>query len=429
MVMPKKSALIQDLTSQLTPAVGLLRNFVSFRIGAQFGVRRRARAIIAALTALVVANVAFSFNYTTSPALGAWAVGTGLQAKIESTNGSNPINNNLLRFTVQKTSGSFISNGVMCFGRHASDGGFVPIAAVNYSAGQTSIVFPDYSVSFTASYSYRIQKSSNGSTACTSLDSTNVSGIITVTGDPAPPVVTALTIAQSGSGVGGNVQVVAPDSYLSYIEIQLSNVSSGGPYNCSIRAGNAETLHAWYADVTTAQDADAAAGRTCASVFPGIGTFTMWAKVEALTWDGKKAAVPTAVHPVSTSVAWVPVVSSVSPSSGVSGQTAAVTVLGSVLPLSIVASITNQAACTRTSATATRADFNCPLSIVGPQTITIKTNTDVNGGTVLKQQAFAVKAVGNAEITSITPGTARLDVLATFNVTGGVDRRHGLRGR
>ena len=263
------------------------------------------------------ANFAFAFTYSTSPALNVYTSGIGLRAKVESTNGSSPINNGQLRFTVSRISGTFTSNGVMCFGRSAGDGGFVPIYAVNYSIGQSSVTFPDYSISYVGDRSFRIQRSSNSNASCTSLDTSNVSGIITVTGNPSPPVVTALTIGQAGSGVGGTVQVVAPDSYLQYIEIHFSNISSTGPYNCSIRSGTAEDLHSWYADITNSANADTAAGRTCATVFTGIGTHTIWAKVEALTWEGNQAAVPTAIHPKSTIVNWVPVIDSVSPLSGV----------------------------------------------------------------------------------------------------------------
>lgn len=373
-------------------------------------------------------GTAFALTYDTSPNLGLWTTdGTGVDMRVESTNASNPITNNEVRFSVRKKAGAtFTQNGVMCLCSARPDGSCVDQGRAAYSTGSNSFAFAVEAINFVDQMTFYAQRSNStnitGTDTCTNLDANNKSGNILVRVIVATPVINTLTITQSGLGVSGTVQLTSPDSAISLYKLHFSKGSSAGPYNCtrSIPLYQFYLLQSWQVDATNGDDVNTATGATCASVFSGSGNQTMWVKVQAENWAGKVAAVGTASNPLPTVVNWSPSIASVDPLSGVLGQTANITVSGTNLPATMVMDINGQSpVCARQSSSANQVVFSCALSLLGSRTLTVKTDTAANGGTVIgSTRTFTVTQNGLPNITSITPIAARLDVPTTFTVTG-----------
>lgn len=376
------------------------------------------------LATTLIATSAFATNYLVFPAQGTWTLGTGLESNSASTNGSNPITNSEVRFSVRKNpAGNFTSNGVLCLCLKGDGGSCIRQNSVNYTVGTSTVTFPPLALPFIGDRTYFIQRSDNNQTTCTSLDPLNKSGEMLVRGDIAPPVVTTLTATQSGFGLSGTAQILSPDVSLSAApRLHFARGSSAGPYNCTKTLAYSQSLQSWSVDKLTGEDANAATGATCASVFSGTGTQTIWVKVEAFNTAGLQAVVGTPTNPISAIVNWTPSVSSVTPLAGVTGQPATVTVTGANLPSTLVMDIAGQSpGCTRQSVSSTQATFYCALSLAGSRLLSVKTDTNANGGTVISQQTFLVNLIGGfvaITVGAMTPDTARLDVPATFNVTG-----------
>ena len=385
------------------------------------------RTVVTFSFVLAFSSTAFAITYDTSPNPGLWATaGTGIDMKVDSTNASNPITNNEVRYSVRKKTGTFTQNGVMCLCSARADGSCNEVARAPYSTGSSTVVFPVTSINFLDQNTYYAERSNstilNGVNTCNNLDANNKSANVVITALIATPIVNTLTIAQSGLGVGGLIQVTSPDSALSIYKLHFSRSSSTGPYNCtrSIPLYQFYQLQSWQVDATNGEDVNAATGATCASVFSGTGNQTIWVKVQAENWAGKVAAVGAAPNPSSTVVNWSPSIASVDPLSGVLGQTASITVSGTNLPATIVMDISGQSpVCVRQSTSSTQAVFSCALTLLGSRTLTVKTDTTANGGTVIgSTRTFTVTQNGLPSITSITPVAARLDVPTTFTVTG-----------
>jgi YD repeat-containing protein len=407
------------LVCRISRALKIASKVISTR--AQAGAIRWALVFLA--TTLIVTS-AFATNYLVFPSQGTWTLGTGLESKSASTNGSNPITNSEVQFSARKSpAGNFISNGVLCLCLKRVDGtcAFTNLAAP-YTVGTSTVTFPPLTLSFIGERTYFVQRSDNNQTTCTSLDPLFKSGEMIVRGDIAPPAVTTLTATQSGLGVSGTVQILSPDAALLAPKLHFARGSSAGPYNCTKALALSQSLQSWSVDKLTGEDANTATGATCATVFSGTGTQTIWVKVEAFNTAGLQAVVGGPTNPTSAIVNWTPSISSVSPLAGATGQPATVTVTGANLPSTLVMDIDGQSpGCTRQSVSPTQATFYCPLSLVGSRLLSVKTDTNANGGTVINQQTFLVNLTGGfgaITVGSVTPDTARLDVPVTFNVTG-----------
>ncbi|MBC7710376.1 MAG: hypothetical protein H7203_09970 [Rhizobacter sp.] len=115
-----------------------------------------------------------------------------------------------------------------------------------------------------------------------------------------------------------------------------------------------------------------------------------------------------------------PIVSNITPLSGTTGTTVTINVTGSGLPSTTVANINAQSVgCTTTSVTATGATFSCPLDVAGSQLLVIKTNTGVNGGTVINggNATFTV-ASAVPGITSINPLNGTTGNTVSISISG-----------
>ncbi|QTR48864.1 Lcl domain-containing protein [Candidatus Thiothrix anitrata] len=119
----------------------------------------------------------------------------------------------------------------------------------------------------------------------------------------------------------------------------------------------------------------------------------------------------------------VPVIAKIVPLTGKVGQTVTLNVSGSNLPSTIVANIAKQTVgCSTATKSATAATFTCPLSVVGSQTLAVKTNTQANGGTVISggTATFVVSPALTAPKNLKTiPGTSKV-TLSWDAVTGAV---------
>jgi len=111
-------------------------------------------------------------------------------------------------------------------------------------------------------------------------------------------------------------------------------------------------------------------------------------------------------------------VSTLQPRTGVVNTVVPVTVTGTGFTGNINLQITNQnpSPCTLVTWTTTSATFNCALSSAGT---TWSADVRAEQSTAVKYSvAFTVTAVATPTVTSITPGSARLDALTYFFVTG-----------
>ena len=163
---------------------------------------------ILAVGSLLIAMTApaFAIQYTTSPLLGTWStLGLGIDARADSTNASNPITNSEILFTVRRKTGTFTSNGVMCLCLARVDGSCAPQFTKTYSIGATNVVMPVLTANFVDNRAYFLQRSNDLTTACTNLDPSFKSSNIVIVSQIAPPVVSTLTVVQSGLGVSGTV--------------------------------------------------------------------------------------------------------------------------------------------------------------------------------------------------------------------------------
>lgn len=264
-----------------------------------------------------------------------------------------------------------------------------------------------------------------GANTCGNLDENFKTSLIRTTPLIATPTVDLLTISQNGIGVSGTTKVTSLDRTLKILKLHFSRISAVGSFNCTktLPLATVGQVQPWEVDATTGEDANTGAGATCTSVFSGTGSQTIWVKVEAENWAGNVAAVGTAPNPTSTTVDWSPTISNVDPLIGEIGQTVSINVYGTNLPSTMVMDINGQTTgCSRQSGTSTQVNFSCPLSVLGSRTLTVKTNTTANGGTVIgSTRTFTVTPVGGGTYPTnivITPTTARLDVPTTFTATG-----------
>ena len=382
--------------------------------------RRTTIRVFAVISLGLIINFAVAYTYIASPNLGVWSAGTGLQVRAQSTNNSNPITNNEIGFVVGKTSGGFQSPGVMCLCLKRGDGSCAKINSLQYYANEVLLTMPTTTTLSANSRTYYAQKSLNGH-SCTLLDDTLKSGDITIAADVDAPVLVTFTGQQAGQGLSGTVRVTSADASMSYIKLHVArSASSAGPYNCTTFLSFTQSLQTWQIDTTNGDDADTATGRTCANTFSGTGAQTFWLRIEAMNVASKFAPSGVAGNPISLTADFSPRVDAVDPLTGVIGQTVTVNVFGANLPSTIVMDIASQSpACSRTSVNSAQATFSCGLSLVGSRTLTVKTNTTVMGGTNIgSTKTFIVKSSSATDISSITPSAARLDVPATFVVSG-----------
>ncbi|MBC7622244.1 MAG: RHS repeat protein [Aeromicrobium sp.] len=367
-------------------------------------------------------NSAFAYTYVSSPSLGTWSVGSNIQVRAESTNSSNPINNQEVSFVVSKTVGSFTSPGLMCLCLKNGAGTCTSIdPPLQYYANETLLPMPPLTLTFSSNRTYFVQKSSNGLN-CNALDNAFKSGEITVSSVAAPPIVRGLSGSQSGRGLIGSVQVTNSDGFLLASKVHVARDSTASTaYNCiTYLASSTQQPQPWEISLTTGADVDAAAGRTCASVFGGTGAHTLYVKIEASNTLGKTAPVGVAGNPIAVTVDLSPRLDSVDPLTAPINTPATVTAYGANFPSTIVMDIAGQApGCTRQSATETQATFSCPLSAAGSRILSVKTNTVANGGTLIgTTKTFVVTSSSSTNITGITPDNARLDRPTQFTVTG-----------
>jgi RHS repeat-associated protein len=111
-------------------------------------------------------------------------------------------------------------------------------------------------------------------------------------------------------------------------------------------------------------------------------------------------------------------VSTLQPRTGVVNTVVPVTVTGTGFTGNINLQITNQnpSPCTQVTWATTSATFNCALSATGT---TWSADVRAEQSTAVKYSvAFTVTAVATPAVTSITPGSARLDVLQQYDVSG-----------
>lgn len=105
-------------------------------------------AKVLAVLLFLNASSTWAVTHTTSPNLSVWiSAGTGIDFRAQSTNATNPITNAELTFEVRKKTGAFTSNGVLCLCEENTPGVCSERARIQYSAGNTSLIFPAVTLS------------------------------------------------------------------------------------------------------------------------------------------------------------------------------------------------------------------------------------------------------------------------------------------